>query len=113
MDPVVSDRSLLTVHPLLARRRYSRDTAEDIPAVSKLPAEEPIDLAPIKTEHSERSYRTYTSMCFARHGALNRLTIVAKPNPHESNPYWLDVYLYSCEGGPLALETPVLSVGYA
>jgi len=114
-DPNVSGRSLLTMYLLLVRRRYSRGMAEDTPAESNSPGEALIDLAPIKTEHSESPYRIYTSMRIDGRGELNSLTIVTKPSPHESNLGGFDPCLYSCVGDLCSgtLETPVLLFMYA
>jgi len=49
--------------PFISARRCSRDTAaEDASAESKSPGETTIGQAPIKSEHSECSYRICTSM---------------------------------------------------
>jgi len=93
--------------PSISTWRYTRGPAEDASAESMSPSEAvPIDLAPIKTEHSESSYRISTSMCADGRGGL---TIVTKPNPHESNPDRLDPSLHGRESGSCggALETPV------
>jgi len=82
----VYDRSLLIVPPSVSAGRYSRGTAEDISAESKSPVEVPIDLTPIKTEHSKSSYRIFTSMRTDRRGELNGLIVVTKLSPYESNP---------------------------
>jgi len=73
--------ALLAVHLFLGY--YSRSMTEDASSERKSPGEAPIDLAPVKTEHFESSYRIYTSM---RADGLNSLTIITKLSPHESNP---------------------------
>jgi len=59
-----------------SRRRLGR---------KQVAGEASIDLAPIKTEPSESLYRIFTSMHTDGHGVFNKLNIVTKLNPHESN----------------------------
>jgi len=48
--------------PYISTRRYSRSTADDALAENKSSGETPVDVAAIKAEHSESSYRICTSI---------------------------------------------------
>jgi len=70
--------------PLISTRCYSRGKTEDAQAESKSSGETPVGLVPIKTEHSESSYRVRTSMRTDGRGELDALTTIARPSPHGS-----------------------------
>jgi len=71
--------------PFFSARRYSRNTTENASAESESPNDKPIDLALIKTDHSEISYHISTSMRANGCGEFTSLFIVMKSRPHESN----------------------------
>jgi len=78
--------NLLIVHFLLMLGASQVIQQITLWPTSKSLDESSINLAVIKIEHSERSYRIFTSMCIGGRDGLNDLTVVAKTSPHAFNP---------------------------